>query len=65
MAITDDGCGFDVDKLLAEQGLRGSYGLLSMEDRVKLAGGRMELESSPGTGTTLRFFVPTRAGCDR
>lgn len=55
--ISDDGKGFDLDKTLSEH--RG-LGLHSMQERVALIRGRMELESSPGEGTHLRVEVAIR-----
>jgi signal transduction histidine kinase len=52
--IEDDGIGM-------EAGRRGNggIGLLGMRERVALVGGRLEVESSPGGGTTLAIEVPT------
>jgi two-component system, NarL family, sensor histidine kinase DevS len=36
----------------------GGYGLPGMRERAELVGGDLELESSPGQGTTLRLRVP-------
>jgi two-component system sensor histidine kinase DegS len=33
-------------------------GLLGMRERIALVDGRLEVESSPGSGTTLSFEVP-------
>jgi signal transduction histidine kinase len=54
--IEDDGVGFD-------QASRGSsdalhVGLAAMRERAELAGGWMQIESSPGVGTRLEFYVP-------
>ncbi|MEX2195428.1 MAG: GAF domain-containing sensor histidine kinase [Thermoleophilaceae bacterium] len=49
--IADDGTGFD-----PVAGTSG-FGLLGMRERLALAGGRLEIESSPGHGTTLRAVV--------
>lgn len=58
IVVRDDGRGFDV-RAASERAARGeSLGLLSMRERVSLAGGRMELESTPGRGTTLRARFP-------
>jgi len=46
--VTDDGKGFDPDT--AER----SFGLVGMEERVTLSGGRLEIESAPGRGTEVR-----------
>jgi signal transduction histidine kinase len=52
--LSDDGHGFDT----ADPGLRGSHGLTGMRQRVRALGGRLEIESRPGAGTTLRVTVP-------
>jgi signal transduction histidine kinase len=51
LAIEDDGKGFD-----AQQG-RG-MGLLGMQERVGYLGGRFEVESAPGKGTSLKVTLP-------
>ncbi|MND00717.1 hypothetical protein D3C83_194300 [compost metagenome] len=38
-----------------------SLGLVSMEERASLAGGRMECRSAPGKGTEIRAWFPLRA----
>ncbi len=50
--VTDDGCGFDVSSAV-----RGA-GLTNMEDRLDALGGNLQIESTPGVGTTLRATVP-------
>jgi signal transduction histidine kinase len=49
--IEDDGRGF------ADSGSEG-LGLVGMRERIALVGGRLEVESSPGSGTTLSIQVP-------
>jgi two-component system, NarL family, sensor histidine kinase DevS len=51
--IEDDGRGFD-ESQAGENGL----GLLGMSERVALVDGRLNVESSPGSGTTLSIEVP-------
>jgi signal transduction histidine kinase len=51
--IEDDGRGFADDEP-GENGL----GLLGMGERVALVNGRLNVESSPGSGTTLSIEVP-------
>ncbi|MEA2418289.1 MAG: hypothetical protein QOE60_495 [Thermoleophilaceae bacterium] len=56
LKVRDDGKGFD-----AEQGLRvrpGHLGLPAMREQVEITGGRLQLESHPGTGTSLRVWLP-------
>jgi signal transduction histidine kinase len=50
--VTDDGVGFQPDS----QELRSRHlGLTSMEERARELGGRLEIRSGPGAGTTVRL----------
>jgi signal transduction histidine kinase/ligand-binding sensor domain-containing protein len=55
LTISDDGCGFDVDKL--SSGLftdqKGGHGILSMKKRAAEMNGRLQLDSRPGQGTAM------------
>jgi signal transduction histidine kinase len=52
--VTDDGVGFDP----AGAQVRSRHlGLTSMEERAQELGGQLEIRSSPGAGTTVRFEV--------
>jgi signal transduction histidine kinase len=48
LSVEDNGEGFDLEKI--KQGL----GLTSMRERTELSGGVFEVESTPGTGTTIK-----------
>ena len=50
--IVDDGLGFDDSMESEGQGLR------SMKRRAKALSGTLEIKSSPGAGTSVRFSVP-------
>jgi signal transduction histidine kinase len=52
--LSDDGCGFDA----ADPRFRWSHGITGMRQRVRALGGQFELESAPGSGTTLRVSIP-------
>jgi signal transduction histidine kinase len=52
--VSDEGAGFD-----PATAKRGS-GLQNMEDRLSVAGGRLEITSSPGEGTVVTGWVPFR-----
>jgi signal transduction histidine kinase len=53
LTIADDGRGFSV----ADHS-KGMDGIANMRARIEKLGGRFELQSQLGQGTTLRFFVP-------
>jgi len=62
LVVRDDGCGFDV-AARRRDALRGSsMGLLSMEERVVLAGGEFEVVSQTGRGTEVRVRLPMDIG---
>jgi signal transduction histidine kinase len=63
MLITDDGTGFDVGEQY-ERSIRGeSSGLLNMQERAAMVGGRLELRSGP-IGTRVLLDVPLEANPD-
>ena len=50
--VRDDGVGFEPER----PELRSRHlGLTSMEERARELGGRLEIRSAPGTGTTVRL----------
>ena len=51
-SVSDDGHGFDVVKA------RMSSGIQNMRDRLEVLGGRLAVESSPGSGTRITGTVP-------
>ncbi len=55
--IGDDGCGFDPHMDLSRN---GHYGILGMQERVRLLRGELKIESEPAHGTTVRISVPRR-----
>ena len=57
LQIRDDGQGFDPAQLTAEQGAL-SAGVRGMRDRAELFGGRLEVNSACGEGTTVALSLP-------
>lgn len=53
--IQDNGKGFDKSILAKKQ--QSSFGLLSMEERVKILGGKLEIETALNHGTKLQFTL--------
>lgn len=51
--ITDNGCGFETGKARP-----GGNGLVNIISRMELIKGRVEIQSQPGKGTTVRLAMP-------
>ena len=56
MTISDDGLGFDPAAAAGERS--GHLGLAGIRTRAERFGGRLEVDSSPGSGTRLRVELP-------
>lgn len=53
LTIQDNGCGFAPGEVPPNR-----YGLTGMNERVRLLGGQLQIESSPGAGTKVVVRVP-------
>jgi signal transduction histidine kinase len=62
LSIRDDGVGFE-PKGTSSLVRDGHFGLVAMQERVEMAGGRFHLDTRPGAGVTVRaqFRVSTAA----
>jgi signal transduction histidine kinase len=56
LTVSDDGRGFD-----AAQAASSGLGLHTVRERAELLGGRAEVRSAPGAGTTVRLEIPLPA----
>jgi signal transduction histidine kinase len=56
--VVDEGKGFDVDARLIAAAKAGRLGLVGMSERVRLLGGRFDLQSKPGGPTRVRATIP-------
>jgi PAS domain S-box-containing protein len=54
LTVSDLGSGFDTKGAIQSRGL----GLTSMQERVRLVNGKLDIESKPNCGTTIRVRVP-------
>jgi signal transduction histidine kinase len=59
LTVRDDGLGFDLGT--QRRSPAASFGLSSMEERVRLVGGQIEIRTSPGAGTEVRVRFPMAA----
>jgi len=53
VSIKDDGSGFQLPQSLGDQASLGKLGLVGMQERARLLGGTLMLDSKPGKGTTI------------
>ncbi len=60
LRIEDNGKGFDAENRLASAINEKRMGLVSMEERVALRGGKMRIESRPMQGTKIFIEVPIK-----
>jgi two-component system NarL family sensor kinase len=57
LSIEDDGRGFDPAQVPPER-----FGLIGLNERARLLGGRLQVRSRPGAGTRLDVIVPLEGG---
>jgi signal transduction histidine kinase len=61
LSVRDDGSGFDVAAAQKRAAAGASLGVVSMEERVALAGGSFQIHSAPGQGTVVVASFPVAA----
>ena len=57
VTVSDEGAGFDRRRQLSPS-KAGGFGLFSIAERLNLLGGRAEVESARGRGTSVRLVAP-------
>lgn len=55
--IQDNGCGFDTNVVLSQN---GHYGIFGMQERILLVGGSLSIESDPTKGTVVHITLPRK-----
>ncbi len=60
--VSDQGDGFDAARQAAAAEAPAGSGLRGMRDRVELFGGRLEVRSAPGAGTSVEAELPVELG---
>jgi PAS domain S-box-containing protein len=56
-SVRDDGTGFSMEQL-ADRRRLGHLGVVAMLERAEVAGGWLRIESAPGAGTHVEFWIP-------
>ena len=64
LIIEDNGHGFQTDQGAGVALGKSHLGLLGVRERLALVDGRLEVESNPGSGTTVYACVPVAEGMD-
>ena len=64
LRVSDDGRGFDVNKLIRVDSSGRGAGLFTMKERVGLVGGHCHINSQPGEGTEVTVTIPVTRDAD-
>lgn len=56
--VQDDGRGFAAPERVSDLVAASHYGLIGMQERAELIGGRLAIQSSPDSGTTIELHLP-------
>jgi two-component system sensor histidine kinase DegS len=56
--VYDQGSGFDVEDRLVQAAKAGRLGLVGMSERIRLLGGKLEIDSKPGGPTRITARIP-------
>jgi signal transduction histidine kinase len=57
-SLEDDGKGFDLYQVVSKSSVERGLGLMTMDERVRLLGGSLDIQSQEGKGTRLSFVIP-------
>jgi signal transduction histidine kinase len=58
LSIVDDGRGFNLEKTITKSDPMSGYGLAGMIDRAEICGGRLNITSEKGQGTSIHLILP-------
>ncbi len=58
ICVSDEGAGFDPDRLKTSGESDTGFGLFSIRERIGMIGGRFTIESAPGKGSRFTLAIP-------
>jgi signal transduction histidine kinase len=58
LKVGDDGVGFDVISVIGVKSVASRLGLVGMQERTEIFGGKLDIDSKPGQGTTITVYIP-------
>jgi signal transduction histidine kinase len=59
LTLEDNGVGFDYDAVINRSS--SGFGLANLRERVRLLGGTLKIDTSPGKGTRVAVDIPRKA----
>jgi signal transduction histidine kinase len=63
LTITDNGRGFELPQVIGNFAETGKLGLIGMQERARLFGGSLSVESQVGRGTTVSVEIASNQSC--
>ncbi len=58
LRVQDNGCGLDFERIGSNADPMRGFGLSNMRDRAEICGGKLDILSKPGAGTTIHLTLP-------
>lgn len=58
LLVEDNGKGFDLNTVFSREDRQAGWGLMGIQERTLLLGGKYDIESEPGHGTVVHVCVP-------
>jgi signal transduction histidine kinase len=58
MSVSDDGCGFDLARIMGAENALSGFGITSMRERIEICNGCFDIRTRAGGGTLVRAFLP-------
>jgi PAS domain S-box-containing protein len=55
--IRDNGVGFDLQQITGKKSAKKGLGLAAMEERLRMSGSQLHIDSHPGRGTAISFSI--------
>jgi signal transduction histidine kinase len=62
LVFEDNGAGFDPSQVSARRATGRGLGLAALDERTRMLGGTLEIESRPGSGTRVNCVIPIDQG---
>jgi len=63
-SIIDNGKGFNLERVLHPESPERGFGIIGMQERISLLGGKIDIQSRPGFGTQIHIEVPYKEESD-